>query len=251
MTASLTVLGCAGTHPGPGRMCSSYLLEADGYRLLLDCGNGSLGNLQQRCDIGDIDALLISHLHHDHFADLYGLYYALRFHPDGPRDLTIYGPRGLREFVTQLLPPESAATFAQRCRAQVAAAGDVLELGPLRVELHAVNHPLETLGSRIQVGDRLLAYTADTAPAPSVDGLAADVDLLVCDATWLDRAGPYPDGVHMTGVQAGQTAARAGAARLLVTHVLGSLDPAQVGAEAAAVYEGETLVAHDLLEIAL
>jgi ribonuclease BN (tRNA processing enzyme) len=249
MSLQLTVLGCSGTHPGPERMCSSYLVEADDYRLLLDCGNGSLSNLQRRCDVGDIDAIIISHLHPDHFADLYGLYYALRFHRGGPRSVPVYAPAGAWEFAAQLI--DSADTFAQTCRFETATAGDVLDLGPLSVTLFAANHPVETLASRVEGGGRVLAYTGDSAPTENLQHAARDADLLLADATWLERERPLPIGVHMTGFEAGRTAAEAGAKRLAVTHVYPSNNPLDTAAEAASAYDGEIIVAADLLQIVL
>jgi ribonuclease BN (tRNA processing enzyme) len=249
MTLALTVLGCSGTHAGPDRMCSSYLIELDGYRLLLDCGNGSLSNLQRRNDVGDIDAIIISHLHPDHFADLYGLYYALRFHPDGPRSVPVYAPKGAWEFASQLL--DSADTFAETCRFESARAGDELHLGPLNVTLFAANHPVETLASRVEGGGGVIAYSADSAPTENLQHAARDADLFLADATWLERERPLPTDVHMTGFEAGRTAAEANAKRLMVTHVFPSNDPLETAAEAAGAYDGEIVVAHDLLEVVL
>ena len=230
-------------------MCSSYMVEVEGYRLLLDCGNGSLSNLQRRWDVGAIDAIIISHLHPDHFADLYGLYYALRFHRDGPRSVPVYAPKGAWEFASQLL--DSADTFAQTCRFEAAKAGDVLELGPLRVTLFAANHPVETLASRVEGGGKVIAYTGDSAPTENLHHAARDADLLMADATWLERERPLPSGVHMTGHEAGRTAAEANAQRLMVTHVFPSNDPAEVSAEAARAFDGEILTAFDLQELVL
>jgi ribonuclease BN (tRNA processing enzyme) len=249
MTLQVTVLGCSGTHVGPERMCSSYLLHTGGYRLLLDCGNGSLSNLQRRCDVGDIDAIVISHLHPDHFGDLYSLYYALKFHGDGPLSVPIYAPQGAWEFVSQLLG--DADEFAQTCRFTVATAGDVLQLGPLRVALHAANHPIETLASRVEVEGKVVTFTADSAPSPSLVHAARDADLLLADSTWLERQRPLPTGVHMTGLEAGQLAADASVKRLLVTHIYPSNDPAEVAAEAAQAYDGPIDAAFDLQEIVL
>jgi len=227
-------------------MCSSYLVEHDGYRLVLDCGNGSLGNLLRVCDVADIDALLISHLHPDHFADLYGIYYALRFHPSGPRMVPVFAPSGTEKFVTQLLPGESARTFGQRCPITVVAAGQRLELGPLTVTLHRAFHPIETLASRVEVGGRVLAYSADTAPSPEIVACATGADLLLCDTSWLEADGPFDEGVHCTGVEAGRMAAQASAARLLVTHVFPDHDPALAVEEARSAYDGEVRAAADL-----
>lgn len=249
MTLQLTVLGCSGTHPGPERMCSSYLIEVDGYRLVLDCGNGSLSNLQRRWDVSEIDAVIISHLHPDHFADLYGLYYSLRFHPDGPRSVPVYAPQGAWEFAAQLL--DSADTFAETCRFETATAGDVLDLGPLRVELFAANHPVETLASRISGGGRVLAYSGDSAPTEALSHAGRDADLVLLDATWLERQRPLPTGVHMTAFEAGRTAAEANASRLVVTHVFPSNDVEDAVAEARRAYDGDVIAAHDLQEIIL
>lgn len=246
---TLTVLGCAGTHPGPARACSSYLVEYDGYRLLLDCGNGSLANLQQRIDVSAVDALLISHLHPDHFADLYGLYYARRFHTDGPLPLPVYAPAGAGAFIGQLL--DSTDEFHAVCRFTAGAAGDTLALGPLTVRLFPSSHPVETLASRVEADGRVLAYSGDSGPTPALADCARDADLLLCDATWLESAGPHPEGVHMTGAQAGALAAAANAAALMVTHVYPTTDRDRVAAEAAGAFDGTVLVARDLEEHAL
>lgn len=245
-SVAVTVFGCAGTRPGRGQVCSSYLVEADGYRLLLDCGNGSLANLQQRIDVADVDAVVVSHLHPDHFVDLYGLYYALRFHSDGPRAVPVYAPSGTRDFVARLLHSED--TFAEVCAFSEVAAGDRLALGPLEVELFAANHPIETLASRVVADDTVVAFSADSAPTPALADCARDAELFLCDASWLDREGPYPAGVHMTGAQAGRQAVDAGAQRLVVTHVYPTLDPVEVAAEAARAYDGEIMIARDLQE---
>jgi ribonuclease BN (tRNA processing enzyme) len=247
--ARLTVLGCAGTHVSAERMCSSYLVEAEGYRLVLDLGNGSLSNLQGRMDVSEIDAVIISHLHADHFADVYSLYYALRFHPDGPLSVPVYAPEGALQFTAQLLSGDD--TFKDTVRFHVAKAGDMLSLGPFKITLYEGNHPVETLASRVEHGGRVLAYSGDSAATPALTECARSADLFVCDSSWLERQRPLPEGVHMTGLEAGRQAAAAGARRLLITHVFPRNDAHEVAAEAASAFPGEILVAHDLMEIPL
>ncbi|MDQ1641319.1 MAG: hypothetical protein QOJ90_670, partial [Actinomycetota bacterium] len=77
----LTVIGCSGSFPGPDSPASCYLVEADGFRVVVDLGNGALGPLQRHCAIGDIDAVLLSHLHPDHVMDVLSLYVARSYDP--------------------------------------------------------------------------------------------------------------------------------------------------------------------------
>jgi ribonuclease BN (tRNA processing enzyme) len=245
----VTILGCSGTHVGPERMCSSYLVEAEGYRLVLDLGNGSLGNLQRVMDVSDLDALLISHLHVDHFADVYSLYYALRFHPEGPLRVRAYGPEGSAETLGRLLADDDM--FPRTVAFELARAGDVLMLGPFRVSLFAANHPVECLAARVEHDGRVLAYSGDSAPAAALDECARDADLFICDASWSEDQRPLPQGVHMTGLEAGGQAASAHARRLLVSHVFPRNDPEDIAAEAGRAFDGEIIVGRDLLEIDL
>lgn len=251
MGVSLTVCGSAGTHPGPGRACSSYLVESDGTSLLLDAGNGSLPNLMQRCDVADLDAVVVSHLHPDHCADLYGLYYALRFHPTGQRAVDVHAPAGAGPHLAQILGDPSSPTFGEVLRFRDATAGDVLEVGPMTVRLFAAEHPLPTIASRVEVGGRVVAFTGDSAVTTRLVELAQGADVLLADATWQESARPLPDGIHMTGREAGRVAADAGVATLVLTHILPTNDPEVTAAEAAEVFDGEIVLATDLLELTL
>lgn len=247
----MTIIGSAGTHSSAERVCSSYLLSHDGFNLLLDMGPGALHNLCKTIDLADLDAILISHMHPDHFLDLYGLQYALRFHPAGPGPIPVYGPSDLFPMIAAILPEESVEKMGNLLHFRQGRPGDVLELGPLTVELFQMNHPMECLGSRTIAGDRVIAFTGDTAPSPQVTHLARNADLLLCDATWLETQRPIPSNIHCTGLEAGQAAAAAQARRLVITHVSPYNDPAAVAAEAATAYDGDIVVATDLMEIDL
>src|SRR5690606_34909837 len=104
----LTILGCAGSVPGPGTNASGYLLEADDFTLALDLGNGTVSALQQLQDPFDLDALLLSHLHPDHCADFAALTVIRRYHPERPgadRRLPVYGPAGTEQRLVNLYAP--------------------------------------------------------------------------------------------------------------------------------------------------
>src|SRR4051812_19743793 len=94
----LTVLGCAGSFPGPQSACSAYLITAEGFNLLLDFGTGSLGALQRYGDLYGIDAIILTHLHPDHMLDACSYVVARRYCPWGPLPaVPLYGPTGVAE----------------------------------------------------------------------------------------------------------------------------------------------------------
>ena len=233
----LTVLGCAGTFPSPDSPCSSYLVEAEGYRLVMDLGAGALGALQRHVGLLDVDAVYLSHLHSDHCIDLVAYSYARRYHPDGvPPVLPVYGPKGTAERI--------------RSAFEVPPPGDLLEvfdfrevpespwqLGPFTVTTAPMNHPIECRGIRVEAGGRSLVYTGDTGECTALVELATGADLLLCEASWVDDAGS-PPGVHLSGRQAAEHAAKADVGRLLLTHLVAWSDSAAITAEARAAFDG-------------
>jgi ribonuclease BN (tRNA processing enzyme) len=105
-----------------------------------------------------------------------------------------------------------------------------------------MNHPVETFGFRLEHAGRSLAYSADTGPTDALAGLARDADVLLCEASFAEPAGAgapaLPDGLHLTGRQAGQHAARAGVGQLVLTHLVPWNDESQTLDEAGQVFGG-------------
>lgn len=241
----LTVLGCSGSAPGPRQPSSGYLLEAGGFALAVELGHGTLAELYAFCDPFTLDSLVFSHLHPDHCADLAALTVLRRWHPSPPTDrLPVYAPKEA--------PTRFAAAYAPN-QAELAdtnlsdvydfhplAPGD-RPIGPFTVTAIEVNHPCETYGFRFTHGGRTLAYTADTGVCDALDELAAGADTLLGEASWTHRD-DRPPGVHLSGRELGELAARADVGRLLVTHVAPWTDPQAVLAEARDVYKGETIL---------
>jgi ribonuclease BN (tRNA processing enzyme) len=238
----LTVVGCSGTFPGPKSACSSYLLEHDGYRLLLDAGNGSTGALQRTTGLLDLDAVMISHMHGDHFLDLVTYTYARRYHPGGrPACLPVYGPTDVRQHVAGAFGRPVDDLLDEVYEFHEMSPGR-LDIGPFELELGLVNHPVETFGIRMTAGGRTLAYSADTGVSDEVVKLARDVDLFLCEASYLEGHNNPPD-VHLTGREAAEHARRAEAHKLLLTHLVPWGDVDRTLAEATAVYDGDIAVA--------
>ena len=238
----LTVLGCAGTFPGPESPCSGYLVEHDGFVLVLDLGAGALGALQRHVDLLDVDAVYVSHLHADHCIDLVAYSYARRYHPGGiPPVLPVYGPAGTAQRILDSYeaPPSHGLEDVFDFRE---VPPEERELGPFTVRAVRVNHPIECHGLRIEAGGRSLVYSGDTGACDDLVALAQGCDVFLCEASWAAAPDNPPD-IHLSGRQAGEHARRAGVDRLLLTHVVPWADPERIRAEAAEAFGGATELA--------
>jgi ribonuclease BN (tRNA processing enzyme) len=237
----LTVLGCAGSFPGPDSPCSAYLVEADGFRLLLDFGTGSLSALQRYASLTSVDAIVLTHLHADHMFDACSYVVVRRYAPEGPYPaIPIYAPAGAAARV--------GAAYGEGSVDDVYTFTDLragtFDVGPFSVTVDRVNHPVETYGVRVEHGGRVLAYSADTAACEALSRLAKNADLFLCEASYLDGEDNPPD-LHLTGRDAGEIAARAGVANLVLTHLVAAWgSEAKTLAAAASVFHGPIHVAH-------
>jgi ribonuclease BN (tRNA processing enzyme) len=239
----LTVLGCAGTFPGPDSPCSGYLVEHDGYRLVVDLGAGALGNLQRHIDVRDVDAVYVSHLHADHCIDLVAYFYARRYHPSGmlPR-LPVYGPPGMRYRIHAAFEEPPVDGFDEVYDFQERTAG-TMQLGPFTVTTAIVEHPIECHGLRIEAAGKVLVYSGDTAACDALVELAKGADVFLCEASWPSHPEP-PPGIHLTGREAGDHAARAGVKKLLLTHLMPFHDKQAMLAEAKETFDGTLELVH-------
>lgn len=214
----LTVLGCAGSFPGPDAACSCYLVDAEGFRLLVDFGAGSLSAVQRFAGLHAIDAVLVTHLHADHYFDACLYVVARRYAPEGPLPaIPLYGPTGVENRLAAAYG-ETGGSLEDVYTFHTLHAG-TFELGPFTIMAERVNHPVETYGLRIEHGGRTLAYSSDTAPCEALTRLAHSADVFLCEASYLDDMDNPPD-LHMTGREAGEHATKAGVGRLLLTHLV-------------------------------
>ncbi len=245
MTVELTVCGSSGSHTGPGRACSGYLLRSGDTAIMLDCGNGATANLQTVMPFHDLDAVIVSHRHVDHCVDLVGMYYQLKFAPDGPRHVDLHMAPQVLDLLTGLLTEDSAMEFQEIFRCHGVDAGDTLEVGPFRIDFFPSIHPVPTLSMRIRVGDHVLAYSADSAGGEDLLECARGADLFLCEASWQGDMDAWPPDIHLTSRAAGRLASRAGVGRLLLTHIQGGSDLDRSLAEAREDYPGAVDLAQD------
>jgi ribonuclease BN (tRNA processing enzyme) len=230
---TLTVLGCDGSFPGPGGACSGYLLTCEGSQVWLDCGSGTLANLQRHTTMEAVDAVVISHQHPDHWTDLEHFGVACRWEL-GRTGVPVFAPPGLPE-LTRI--GNAADVFDWH----LIGPGDRVTIGALRLSFSQTDHPVTTLAARVDGAGRSLGYSADTGPGWELASLGPGLDVALCEATFLsDKEGSVQ---HLSARQAGRTARAAGAERLIITHISPRVDRDAAGAEAAASYGGEVRVA--------
>ena len=243
----VTIVGWAGSFPGPQSPASCYLIDTGDFRLVLDLGNGALGALQQYTGLTDVDAICLSHLHADHCIDMVGYSVFQNYHPAGPRPhIPVYGPAGTQERLARALGSEHLG-MADAFDFTTLTPGSI-EIGPLRLTAGQVSHPVETFGFRIEHAGQVLAYSADTGPAAELVRLASGADVLLCEASFVDGPDLPPD-LHLTARQAAVHAARAGVGELVLTHLVAWNDPAVSLAQASEAFSGPLRLASSGLRL--
>jgi ribonuclease BN (tRNA processing enzyme) len=236
----LTVLGGCGAWPEPGQACSGFLLEHDGFRLLIDAGYATLPRLLQLIRPGLVDAVLISHGHPDHCADLNPLLRARVLGESGLPPLPLHAPAGALDKVLALDGPQM---YAGAWSAHEVGAGTRTVIGPFRLRSWMLPHWVPNAGVRLTADGQTLAYTGDCGQDPQLTELAEGADLLVAEATYTDDV-PDDERAYLSSArQAGQLAARAGAGRLLLTHLWPGTSRGAAVAAAADGYPGPVSVA--------
>jgi ribonuclease BN (tRNA processing enzyme) len=234
---TVTVLGCSGSYPVPGCACSGYLVRHGHTCLWLDAGSGTLAHLQQHARLADVDAIVLSHEHPDHWTDIEGFAVASVYYLHLP-PVRVLAPAGLQERV-------HGAPDAFRW--EVVGDGDRATVGSLDLRFSRTDHPPETLAVRVDGGGRSFGYSADTGPGWSLEELGPGLDLAICEATYLRHE--EGEARHMSARQAGSSARSAGAPRLLVTHLAPTTDRGVSRAEAAGAFGGPVDVASDHLVV--
>jgi ribonuclease BN (tRNA processing enzyme) len=236
----ITVLGGSGAFPTADQACSGYLVEHDGFQLLLDPGYATLPRLLRHIDVDQLDAVLISHGHPDHCADLNPLLRARALRDDDlPPALPVYALPGATDAVLALDRPGMLdhAFVLHEFRP-----GDRLGIGPFTGETRLLPHFTPNAGIRLAADGAVLAYTGDTGPSPDVAELARGADILLAEASYPYEV-PADSARYLSSArQAGRDAATAGVGRLVLTHLMPGTDPDTVR-QAAATFDGSIEIA--------
>lgn len=259
----VTVLGKSPSWQDAGGACSGYLIEHGSTTALLDCGNGVFGKLRERIDYVDLDVAVISHLHADHFLDLVPYSYALTYAPkqqpvpvhtwpgtDSPARPRMIAPPGATKTFRRVVGAWGNDDLIENAFAmEEYSAGDEVTAGELTFSFHPVPHFIDTFAVNVTAEgtDAKLSYSADTSPCDEIVDIARDADLMIVEAT-LPR--PERTGVrgHLTPEEAGDHAKRAGAKRVVLTHISDELGEEWAREQAEASFGAPVEIAREFAE---
>ncbi len=207
-------IGIWGGYPNKNEATSAFLIEQDGFRCLVDCGSGVLAAVQNYTKLSDLDAVIISHYHPDHVADIGVLQHA-----------AMVGMQ-LKEWETPLLiyahdrDPEEFEKLSYKgvTEGRAIQETETLELGPWQVSFCETIHPVYCLALKFTSNGKSVVFTADTSWKEELIGFSEGADLLVAESNLYEKYLGIIQG-HLSGSQAGELAERAGAKRLLLTHL--------------------------------
>lgn len=226
-----TVLGTSGGFPAPGGATSGYLLRFQDKNILIDCGSGVLSNLFRFIPVEALDAVILTHLHHDHICDIQVLRYAIdlsRRYDIPVKQIPVFAP-ATPELLASTIQSDDNLIVGQISH------GTELNMFGATVRFAAMDHPVETYGIAIELAGRKIVYTGDSIPCANLRELLQHADLAVMDAGSIERF-RRPVMMHMTAAECASMAADAGVKRLVLSHLLPLFDEQEILNEAKTAF---------------
>jgi ribonuclease BN (tRNA processing enzyme) len=249
----LRVVGSSPAMPRPGSACSSYLLQAKAAAVVLDLGNGALAKLQLATGYTQVDAIVISHMHPDHFFDLVPLRYGLKYGP-APRTQPLplwLPPNGMEKLIElgEYVSGDRGGQFFDEVYSMREYDPDQpLTIGGIRLRFRLTRHFITAFAIRAECGGASITYSADTAPCDAVVELAGGSSIFLCEAA-LGLDMEEGERGHSSAEEAGEMARRAGVARLVLTHYSTAYSPDALVAAAKHRFSGPVELAIDGLDL--
>ena len=231
----VTIIGCDGAYPRVNGATSAYLVEDNETKVLLDCGSGSIARLQNHIDLNELDGIVISHYHRDHYADLECMQYAVMIDTNlklREKPLLIYGPGN-----------EEILQYKDFCIGKSYKGMESFNIGSLTFTTALNKHTIESYGIKVMNEDgETLLYTGDTAYHDELEVFVNGVNLLIAEASSYEYQRGMLSG-HMTAGEAAILAERGGVDTLILTHLPHYGDIEKLVDEAKEFYNGEVILA--------
>ncbi|HOQ09484.1 MAG TPA: MBL fold metallo-hydrolase [Syntrophomonadaceae bacterium] len=245
----LRILGCWTPYPRPLEACSGYLVSTAAANLLLDCGHGISAQLTRWLPAEKLDAVIISHFHPDHYADLYAIRHMIRgaiFLKTRQQPLAVYLPQE---------PAHLFEEFAAMPELQVNAitAGSSFMVGDVEIRPFAVHHSLPSFGFRVENNNQSIVYTADTSYSKSLlDEVRKGTDLLLCECTLIAAEDELSQQLgHLSTLQVGRIAREGGVGMLLATHFWPGYNVGMLQREIEQEYQGKLIMAANTVVVSI
>lgn len=231
------VVGCWGGFPKAEGATSCYVIEQNNFKLLVDCGSGALSRLSKYMNPYDLDAVILSHYHQDHIADIGVLQYAFlvqnQIHGK-EKTLPIYGHQdnqdkfiSLNHMYTKGIPYDPKQT---------------LEVGPFTIQFLKTIHPVTCYGMRVETEEGAVVYTADTSFSDQWIGFSKNANLLITDCNFYHGMDAKKAG-HMTSTEGAQIASKALVDELWLSHLPHFGDHKQLLHEASTIFKAKIKLA--------
>jgi ribonuclease BN (tRNA processing enzyme) len=240
----LTIIGHWGGYPKKNEASSGYLLEEQGFKLLIDCGSGVLSFLQEHIEAYDLDAAILSHYHPDHTADIGVLQHALliqKYLGKYNKSLPFYAHKEDKQGFETL-------TYKDLMRGTAYNPDTALKVGPFTITFLRTKHPVPCYALRIEAGGKVLVYTADSAYQEAFIPFSKDADIFLCECNFYGDMDGSGAG-HMNSLDSGRIAKDAGVKKLVLTHLPHYGDLNNLVKEASGIYNGEIILAEKDLQL--
>jgi len=238
----ITILGNCGPYPRAGEACSGYLLEDGEYKILIDCGNGTLSRLLGKINsLDEIDAIILTHLHSDHISDAMVLRYAVGINKE---------KGNLRKSIPLYAPADPVETFEKiqfkdAFILNVLKESTTINFGGMKISFRLMSHPIETYGVIVQKDAKKFVYSSDTRYCNNIVEMSKDADLLLCECGVMERD-RTDDTYHLSGIEVGQIAKLSNAKKVLITHLWPGYNFDEVLNEVKTEFDGNVEIAREL-----
>lgn len=255
----LTLLGTGSFYVTKDRSSSAYLLEADGKKILVDCGPGTLMRLSQAgVNVMDIDLVLITHFHPDHTSDLFPFFMNFRLEDIFSKGKVnkfpkIVGPKGIYKFMLKYSKAAELLSVQSWNKIEFLDVKKDQQFEKIKVEAFRVKHeafgfPSQAYAYRITIGKTVVTFSGDSALCPGLKKACNKADIFVCDASYAKGGGGK---VHLGTDEIGELAQKMGVKKVILSHFYPQTNKIDLVKEVKEKYTGTVVRGKDLMSFDL
>lgn len=250
----VTILGTGTFFVNSKRSGPSYLLEADGKKILIDCGPGTLLRLSEiSLRPEDLDYIFISHFHADHTSDLFALQMNLRiddFYTEiKHKTPIIFGPEGIEEFTKKLSYIYELPAFDDYSKIEYIKYQESIKIGNISVKTFMVTHSAfgqhaKAYALRFEADNKIFTFSGDCIKCKGLENACKNADLFICDTSYSKGKGNI---AHMDSIDVGEIAQKSRVKRMVLSHLYPQTENVDLIAEVKEKYFGEIVKGQDLM----